>query len=179
MTAYTEVAGGDPIYAVTVNDLIRSTINKPHVRLVQSVAQTGVASNVATVTTFSTEVYDDFGYHSTSSNTGRITPTKAGVYTFSGGVCFQNRTDWELLFCYIRLNGTTELAPAGREAIGANSGSRTHEVLCGPVQQEMNGTTDYVELVFLAINTAAATFNTIVSASQASALHAEYMRGPR
>lgn len=180
MTAYTEVAGGDPIYAITINDIIRATINKPIVKLVQTVAQTGLTSNAESIVTFSTDIYDPFGYHSTSSNTSRITPTKAGVYEFTGAVCVENRTNWELLYAYFKLNGSTALAPGSRLSIAtAITGTRTQEFAPASLQYEMNGSTDYMELAVFCVDTSGTTYSTIVSGAQASVFQAEYLRGPQ
>lgn len=131
------VSAGGRIYASDLNQLLA----KPLVRLVASGTQ-ALADNTPVVITFSTEDIDTHGFHSTSVNTGRITPNIAGFYRFWGTVFFEAQSTPVVSNAFIRLNGATSLAPAGRMA----PGTQAFGLAC-TVMQEMNGTTDYVELI--------------------------------
>ena len=151
------VATGDKTFASDVLTIIAGTLQKPLCRLRQVTAQTGVAHNTQTIVTFDTEDFDTHGAHSTSSNTGRITPQVAGYYRFSATVLFQNRTDWTLLLAFFRKNGATATAPAGRVAPSATS-NLTYAVSCTAIQP-MDGVSDYMEVMCQASNGASASYN--------------------
>jgi hypothetical protein len=173
------VFGGNNVLAADVNALEADSSLKPVCRVVQSVAQTSIPHDTATPVTFTTEVagtdIDTHNFHSTSSNTSRITPTVAGIYRFSGTVYFVNRTDWMLLLCYVRLNGSTQVPPAARVAVNGSSNFST-AIATGEVHLAMNGTTDYVELIMQARNTAASTFSTSAGGAFSSVLSCEFVR---
>jgi hypothetical protein len=92
--------------------------------------------------TFSAEDYDTHSFHSTSSNTARVTPTIAGYYEFKGTVFFGAQTTPVISDANIRFNGTTNLAAADRKVPTTSAFS-----LSCTVQIAMNGTTDYIELM--------------------------------
>lgn len=166
------VAGGKTFLA-NLMSVIAGTTAKPLVRLKQSAAQTGIANNTATTILFDTEDFDTHGYHSTSSNTGRITPLKAGYYRVAGTVIWQNRTDWQLLYCFLRLNGSTQIPPGGRNP--GTTQSFAHAVSCTALIA-FNGTTDYVELMGQAAILAGGTHSTVVGGAQNSVLELEFVR---
>jgi hypothetical protein len=166
------VAGGKTFLA-NILAVIAGTTGKPAVRLKQSAAQTGIANNTATPILFDTEDLDTHGSHSTSVNTSRITPNKAGWYRAYGTVLWQARTDWQLLYCYLRLNGSTQIAPGGRNAGSVQN--YAHAVSCTALIS-FNGTTDYIELVGQAANAGAGTHSTVVGGAQNSVLELEFVR---
>jgi len=77
-----KVSGGVPVWGSASSTFVGC-------RLTNSVAQT-VANSTRTALTFDTESFDTDGFHSTSSNTSRITiPSgKAGKYLVTAGVTF-------------------------------------------------------------------------------------------
>lgn len=170
------MAAGDPVYASDIANISAGANLKNVTRLVQAVAQSGIANNTATPVTFTTEDFDYGGAHNTSTNTSRITPTRAGIYQFDGSICFPGRTDWTLLYCYIRINGSSQLAPGGRISFAnGSSGTLTQCVACR-AKYPMNGTTDYAELILHGSNAASGTFSTIVGGAQTSTFEAEFLR---
>lgn len=92
---------------------------------------------------FTVEEYDTHGYHSTSSNTTRITPTQAGVYTFLGSGMFEAQATGTYSDVFFRKNGTDHYSGGSRVPI--LSGTSAHGGVAFATI-EMNGSTDYVEL---------------------------------
>ena len=83
--------------------------NPPCCRVYNSAEHLGRQRHRSRPSTFNCERYDTDSMHSTSSNTGRITFTTAGVYSSSGNVDFAcNATGRHDV--WIRLNGTTTIA---------------------------------------------------------------------
>ena len=164
-------ASGDRIYAADVDDLEDQTTGAPIGRLVQTVAQTGIASNTATAITFTTEDVDSHGYHDNATNNSRVTPTLAGWYRVSGAVCIAGATDYTVFEAVIGKNGTA-IAPATRTAPNATSNT-----LLNPASAlvECNGSSDYFELRFRATK-GAGTISTAVSSQFASVLEWEFVR---
>lgn len=81
-----------------------------------------ISSNNATLTalTFDTERYDTDGLHSTSSNTGRLTCTRAGKHLIVVNLEFaSNATGYRVV--HIRLNGTTYIAVDSKMAVNGNA----------------------------------------------------------
>ena len=80
------VAGGVPSWATPTSG---STFSGVFVR--QSAATTSIANNTNTTVLFDTEEFDTDAYHSTSTNTGRITipAGKAGKYAINSAFFFQ------------------------------------------------------------------------------------------
>lgn len=152
------VAAGNKTYASDVNAAQSASSAKP---LVHLVAQSGQSLSDATTTAITfgsgSEEIDTHGFHDTSSNTSRITPTVAGYYRFYGAVFFPGATDYSNMQCWIRKNGTTSLYPAARrENLASN---QAISLLCSSVAF-MNGTTDYAELMALQDNTGSASRTT-------------------
>lgn len=149
-----------------------ATTSKPIGRIYQSVAQTGIADSTLTAVTFDAEEWDTHNFHSTSVNTSRVTPTKAGKYKVTGSVCFASASNYLYIEARLRklgsayANGPTRiLAPVS-------------QTCCIQVtaQMQMNGSTDYFELVLQHSRTGAATTNTGVVAPLCSTLEWEYLR---
>jgi hypothetical protein len=82
-----------------------------------------ISNNTDTVVTLPTEVFDTDGFHSTSSNTGRITiPSgKAGYYLFYGYVNFSSNTTGNRRLKF-SVNNTTGSAERSCNAITGSSG---------------------------------------------------------
>ncbi len=168
--AYTEVASGAVINASTINDIIRATLNRPTGRLVASGAQ-ALADNTQVAILFSTEAFDSANFHSTSSDTSRVTPSKAGQYRFSATGFFESQASPVFSDVNFRFNGTTHLAPA--ERVGVPPAGSAFSLAC-TVLIEMNGTTDYIELMMRQDSGGAD--NTNQSVQYSSVLEWEYVR---
>lgn len=113
-------------------------------RVSNSAAISIITSGTRQALTFDTERYDTSGFHSTVTNTGRLTvPTgMAGKYLITGGV------DWAasatgVRKCEIRLNGTTLLASHNSGTIPA---SGIEQAICTIYNL---AAADYVELTVL------------------------------
>lgn len=158
---------------------------RPMTKLVQAAAQTGLAANTQVAITFTTEDIDTDGYHSTSVNTSRITPTRPGYFIISG-VMFGNfsgiTSPLNVVDANIRKNGTTNLAPAARfgGAIANISNLTTYtqavSLIVSPTYIDMNGSTDYIELVGRANLVAGGTWATNQSSQFSSVLCCEFVR---
>ncbi len=168
------LAAGQLVDEADITTIRQTSDLKPVCRLLPNATQS-LANNTNVAIDFQTEVIDTHGMHSTSVNISRITPTVAGIYKFTGMLFMvTGNTDYTSVSAFIRLNGTTNLAAAGREGNVVSSSARNAE-LCS-VLQAMNGTTDYIELVALQINTAVAARTTNASGQFNSSLEAEFIR---
>lgn len=105
------------------------------------------------------EVLDNYGMHSTSSNTSRITIIEAGRYTFTGTASFGSDADGIRRLTF-RVNGTTEYDMLSIHAASANgmilSASRTITLAVSDyveltVYQSSGGALDSQVLAFEAI----------------------------
>jgi hypothetical protein len=161
---------------VTEADLaafLAASSQKPVGRMVASGTQS-IPHNTSTAIAFSgADVLDTAGYHNPASNNTRVTPLKAGIYRFTGVLAMGGRGDWLFIESGIRLNGATALAPYSRFQPGTNN---TYRSLPVTVLQEMNGSTDYIELMALHLNTAAVAQVTNQSSQFSSTLEWEYIR---
>lgn len=160
------VASGDEITAADLTGLEDLTIRAPIGRLVQTVAQTGIASNTTTAVTFTTEDLDPDGLHDTGSNTSRVTPTVAGHYRVCGSVSIAGAADHTIIEAFIRRSGSTGIAPSFR--LAATFGNQTL-VFGTTALVECNGTTDYFEIC-LRVTKTAGTVATVISSQFASVL---------
>jgi hypothetical protein len=156
-----------------VGNVAAYTTTKPVGRIRQTAAQSGMVDSTVTAINFDAEDYDTGGYHSTSSNTSRITPTKAGYYRFKGVICWAGQTDYVGVDAFFRQNGTTQL-PGATRAVPPASG--TTFAMQTEVLYAMNGSTDYMELVGRHDRTGNATSGTTVSSFLASTLEWEWVR---
>jgi hypothetical protein len=168
------MAAGDRAFWADVADLVRP----PMVKLTAQAAQS-LTDNVATAIAFgagSEEMMEDAtGFHSTTVNNTRVTPTKAGVYRVRGVVMHGSRSDYADINCWVRKNGASNLAPAARNGFqgitAASVESQPAETLL-----RLNGTTDYVELIAQQNNVANVAQNTNLSSQFSSVLEVEYRR---
>jgi hypothetical protein len=142
--------------------------SRPAGRLVQTVTQT-LGHNTGVPITFTTEDLDTANYHSTSSNTSRVVPLKAGWYRVYGTVSFTGRTDYTTIEATLDLNGTA-LAPAHR--IPPTTVNQTL-VIGTTALIQVNGSTDYFELLARHVNGASASSSTTVSTQFACVLEWE------
>lgn len=156
MTTYPVAYVGQPFTANFWNEaaaISELMLNPPAGRCEQAAAQS-MPDNTLTALTFTTEVYDTDNFHSTAVNTQRVTPTVAGYYLFRGLYYSVTMTTPVAIEASFRKNGATQLASGIRHTGGSITNSALAECMV-----EMNGTTDYVELMGLqdssgAVNTA-------------------------
>jgi hypothetical protein len=90
--------------------------------------------------TFNSEERDQHGWHSTVSNTGRITPTMPGMYLFHGTVAFATDTTG-LRQLRLLKNGSLIVNIIRSEGLAS-----AHTAIEVTRLIYMNGTTDYMEL---------------------------------
>lgn len=102
-------------------------------------ANISIADSTFTVLTFNSERYDTNSYHSTSSNTGRLTVPAAGKYLIIGQIAFAGGAG--VRGVQIRLNGTTTLAS---NFVNPVTGASTDLIV---VTEYELAASDYVELV--------------------------------
>jgi hypothetical protein len=160
--AYTSVATGDRILASTVNDLIKYALNPGLVRLAQSAAQS-IPDNTQTALTFTgSEDIDVYGFHDPTTNTSRITPNIPGTYLFFGSYFTDNATTGLFFDCSVRKNAATVLPTGDRNVLTSTS------IISVGAQAifDMNGSTDYAEL--MALQDSSGAVNTRVNARFAS-----------
>lgn len=102
-------------------------------------ADLAVANTTVTTLTFNSERYDDADYHSTSSNTSRLTIPQPGRYRVGGNIRWaSNATGFRVV--YLFLNASTYIAIESRAAVSG-----------GPTDININtewefAAGDYVEL---------------------------------
>jgi hypothetical protein len=164
---YTTVGAGGIIYAQTINDLIAYGPNKPTGRIRQGTAQTGLTSGANVAITFAAaDEIDTHNFHDIAVNNTRVTPTVAGIYRVSGGVCVSGQTDYTQVQAFLAKNGTG-IAPAHRITPGT-----TTQTLVLPVSAEIqcNGSSDYFEIYGSATRSGAGNWATAVSVQFASVL---------
>lgn len=169
-------SAGDPIAANDTSSLISSSSGKALVRLVQQSAQS-IPHNTATVLTFGagSEDIDTNNYHDTSTNPSRVTPTVAGYYLCRGLYMTSGNTDYSLTDCWIRKTASSNLAGGTRDGRATLGASNTLSAACFATVT-CDGVTDYIELMVLHINGAAAARNTNASSQFSSCLEVEFLR---
>lgn len=145
----------------------------PVVQLVQQAAQS-FNSNATAALTFgaSSEIIDTHNFHDTVTNNTRITPSIAGYYRFTGGVTFSGATTTQSVHAIIGKNGS------GQQSVRVKHGNfnNTSSSFVSCILQ-MNGTTDYAELLGVQVDSGAAARNSSVIAGQSSYFECEYI-GP-
>lgn len=162
-------AAGQIVDEADLNAVTAASSEKPIGRLVQTVAQS-LADNTQTAVTFTTEDIDTHSFHSTVTNTSRVTPTIAGWYRVHGTGFPASQTTPVTQDANIRKNGATNLAPAARQAGSQSAFSNTCTALVS-----CDGLSDYFELVLRQDSSGAV--NTAVGSQISSVLEWEYVRG--
>jgi hypothetical protein len=170
----TTYAVGQRLTASILQTLADATVNRAVVRLVATSTQ-NLTNNTSTAITFgaSSTIIDTAGLHSEVSNTSRVTPTTAGYYLAWGAVVHGSRSDYTSVRAAIRFNGTDQ---AGDNRVASNTTAGTRTATAGPVMLLCNGTTDYIEISGLQVNSATATQATSQSGSSTSFLEVEFLR---
>lgn len=147
---------------------------RPIAFLAQTVAQTGWTSGTFTAVTFSAEVVDRDGQHSTSTNTSRVTiGGTLGWYRVSGLYVPAGNSAATLVRANIGLNGTAVAGSFSSQSPASNS--NTLGVPTGTVLVQATASTDYVQL-FGSETAASGTLGTAVGGSgSASSLCVEWI----
>jgi len=111
--------------------------------IVYNSANQTISNNTETVVTFNSEILDTDGYHSTSSNTSRITipAGKAGKYLVFAWVTFVNNTSGYRQ-AQIIVNGQTGTP----NRVANSSGSSGNNLTLNPTGAAILAEGDYVEL---------------------------------
>jgi hypothetical protein len=166
---------GSRIAASDLNAVIAATTAKPLVRLVQQSAQS-LASDTDTAITFgaSSEDVDTHGFHDTSTNTSRITPTLAGWYRLSGTVWLAADTDVTSFYASIGKNGS--VVARNRLVLPSTATSSAFRSFAVTALLQANGSTDYFELLGRQLQAAAASLNSNVATSFSSTFECVYER---
>jgi hypothetical protein len=136
------VASGGIITAADMNRALRGGPEKPSCILRNSIVL-NVANNGA-VLTWDTEELDTHGFHSTSSNTSRITPNVAGWYRITSTVSWaSNATGRRATVVYQNgaSKGNGSIIPGGVSGVAAGVINTNHTRTL-----YANGTTDYFEI---------------------------------
>jgi hypothetical protein len=130
---------GEKLTAAKLNNVLQSTAHA-----YQTSTQT-LTTATWTAITMNAEAYDPKGFHSTSSNTARFTPTVAGRYKCFGMVAFAGDTVGDRA-AQFRKNGaqTDELPYGPMPAMNGTGLVAGAAFAMGTVA--LNGSTDYVEL---------------------------------
>jgi hypothetical protein len=167
VTLFTEINGSlsNSNLSATAG-IVSSKLQASGCRVTNSGAQ-NLADNALTAVTFDTETYDTDSYHSTGSNTSRLTAPTAGKYRMGGTVKFSVDTDdYALLGVRIRVNGSTIISD---NTVDLGIGL-THDLGNTTLSTETEyqlAADDYVELCAIQDNFSNATETSEVSASSA------------
>jgi len=122
-------------------DLAPLILRSGGARVYNSTNVSHATSGTNQAVTFNTERYDDAEYHSTSSNTSRLTIAQPGRYRVGGCLAFAaNATG--VRYAQLRVNGTTYIAIQGSVSMGGAVAT----ILTVETDYEF-AAADYVELV--------------------------------
>ena len=91
------------------------------------------------------EKYDTDGWHDTVTDNTRITPTTAGYYRFGGTVGLATASATGMRLLAVRLNGSTYIA---LDSTAPGGGVSVEQWKSISTEYVMNGSTDYVELIY-------------------------------
>lgn len=141
--AYTAIAAfatGEVVTAAKMNQIQDYLVDGSGARVYNN-ASISVANATLTALTFNNERYDTDTYHSTSSNTSRLTAPAPGLYRISGVVRFAANATGDRRVA-IQLNGSTIIA---YNIVNAVSGGGV-TILTISTDYQLT-TSDYVELM--------------------------------
>lgn len=131
----------------------------------QTLAQS-IINGVAVPILLDTDDVDPDGWHSTVTNTSRITPATPGRVQIAGGIGYAINATGQR-FTEIRVNGATT-PPSGSTIVNADAGSQPTRMAMRTITVFVNGSTDYYEL--MAVQTSGGSLNTVVAAGDQSYL---------
>lgn len=102
------------------------------------------AANTLVPVTFDNEVFDPYGFHSTTVNTSRIIPTVPGRYQISAVAVWTTVSTTGGREALLRMNGSTTVTASATIVPGSSFGVSG---VTPSVDAVFNGSTDYVELI--------------------------------
>jgi hypothetical protein len=165
----TLVSPGGKTFASDVNYLADRTIDKPIGRALASATQS-FTNNITTAVAFGAEDYDTALAHDVAVNNSRITVPAgyAGYWTFEGTLLFGVRSDYQVVDSWWRKGGSINIPPGGRrsETTGSVSSFQAVHAKCTIFMDPALG--DYVELMGVQTNVAAAAQVTAFAAQHIS-----------
>lgn len=144
-------AVGEILTAANLN--AATVVNNALCQLAQSATQS-ISNSTSVEVTFDTEDLDPLAWHSTVTNTHRVTPTIAGWYRATFAIDWGTDDDYTRQLMDVFKNGGDTGPPSRREDQVGGSGARSYLGVAPLIQ--MNGTTDYLSLRVLQTNTSAA-----------------------
>ncbi len=167
---------GTPPNITDILALAQASSGSPLVRLVQPAAQS-IPSSTDTAITFGagSEDIDTHGFHDTSTNTSRITPTVAGYYRLTGTVWWAADTDIISIYAGLGKSGNFQ-APRQRVVMPATVTASASRSIFVTAVLSANGTTDYFELLSQQTQSAAASLSTAAAGSSSSVFECEFLR---
>lgn len=134
------VSGGGVIYAADINRALAGGPERP-LCILRNTAVISVANNsIVTPLTWDIEVKDTHGWHSTSANTSRITPLKAGWVQVHAVIHWAGNATGRRATVVKKSAGTANYG----EIKAATSSSGVSTVLFREI--EVDGVTDYLEI---------------------------------
>lgn len=146
-------AVGEILTAANLN--AATTANNAFCQVRQSATQS-IANATNVDVTFNTEDLDALAWHSTVSNTERVTPTIAGWYRITFVALWGDDSDYTRLLMNVKLNNADTGAPFFRiDHIPPAIGGARSFLGTTPLVQ-MNGTTDFLSMNVFQANTSAA-----------------------
>lgn len=170
-------AVGQRLTATLLQQLADYTVNKNMVRLIQATQQ-NLTSAAETVITFGTgsTVWDTGDFHSETSNNSRVIPNVAGYYRVSGTTYFSQDTDYIVLQCQPRVNGSNYATAQRLVKASTATADVVQAISFGPVTVLVNGTTDYIEMMAVQSNSGGSVETTFVNSTSASILEVVFER---
>ena len=142
-------AFGNDVDAADLNEQIRDNLNElrstPWCRSYLATTAQSLTKNATTVINLNAESFDSPGWHSTTSNTSRITPDKPGLYMIHGQalIDFVNTNTTHYGVGVLLLKNGAELAGFGR---GLYFSRLYDSCLTSCAIAPANGTSDHFEL---------------------------------
>jgi hypothetical protein len=154
---------------------IDAIVDKPVGRLVAQSSES-LPDNVAEAINFaaaseSGDGFDSHGYHDETTLNGRVVPTKAGIYRFTGRVHISAPTSLVSLTAYLRKNGSTAVEGSGGRGLAGTGTAQSAEA---SAMVPINGSGDFIEL--MGLQDSAGALNSNASAYLKSSLEWEYIR---
>lgn len=171
------VSPGGDVDAFEINLMADRTIDKPVGRILASATQS-FANNTITSATWGLEDDDTHSMHDNVTNPTRITIPAgyAGRWQFDATLIFGARTDYQVVDCWWRKNGTTTIPPGGRRSNtnGQVSSFQAVHARCQVFLDPALG--DYMELMGVQTNIGLAAQVTALSGQHISVAEWQFLR---
>lgn len=136
-------------------DALNFLANRPACRVSHNTTQSLTSGTEATLA-FNTEALDTDTMHDTVTNNSRITFKTAGLFVVTWGFTVAADNDYLWIYSYLRLNGTTLIAPGSSIGTQTDNGLSPHSAGATLYKFAVN---DYVEVRAAQKNTSAAANN--------------------